>query len=223
MLSWLIIMLIPAVISSEGLPHALRSIVAIPPAMIFAALGMNWIITKTSDWLYKYSTKNPERFKRLSALKKELFALLLVFLLSAAVHSHNQYFFRWSPNPSTAAAFNKNYFELGEYLNTLSEEIPKYVIINTKADVMVRGAQMPAQTVMFVTKTWLPEWQAEKNIFYVDYTDINSLIENVNGKNNFYITMLENDLPLRFLLKEKIPGLSINMDSGSVIFYKLAK
>ncbi len=80
---------------------------------------------------------------------------------------------------------------------------------------------MPAQTVMFITKTWLPEWRERKNIFYVDSSEVEPLIADISQKENFYIALLENDIPLRILIKEKIPDLSTDMASGNVIFYKL--
>ncbi len=217
---WLVIMLLPAIISNEGMPHALRSIVVIPTVMIFAALGMNWIISRILAWLGKNSEKHPEHSKRLLRVRKELIVFLLVFLLAIAVNAHNQYFFRWAPNPATANAFNENYVELGRYLNNLPGEIPKYVIINADGT-PVRGIKMPAQTVMFITKTWLPEWRERKNIFYVDSSEVEPLIADISQKENFYIALLENDIPLRILIKEKIPDLSTDMASGNVIFYKL--
>ena len=57
----------------------------------------------------------------------------------------------------------QNYVEIGNYLNSLPKETPKYVIVNA-AGVDVRGIPMPIQTVMFITKTYLPKWQKEKNL-----------------------------------------------------------
>ena len=49
-LLWFVVMLLPVAISNESLPHALRAIVLIPPAMIFAALGLEHII---KNWKLK--------------------------------------------------------------------------------------------------------------------------------------------------------------------------
>jgi hypothetical protein len=50
-------------------------------------------------------------------------------------------------------------------LNALPKELPKYVIVKASG-VLVRGIPMPAQTVMFITDSFAPEKQKEKNIFY---------------------------------------------------------
>jgi len=49
-LLWFVVMLLPVAVSNESLPHALRAIVLIPPAMIFAALGLEHII---KNWKLK--------------------------------------------------------------------------------------------------------------------------------------------------------------------------
>jgi len=51
-------------------------------------------------------------------------------------------------------------------LKSLPTTVPKYIIVKSSG-VLVRGIPMPAQTVMFITDTFLPEDQKVKNIFYV--------------------------------------------------------
>jgi len=217
--SWLIIMLIPTIVSNEGIPHALRSLSVVPAVMIFAALGLEEIIKKVSDWLRKKSEQFPENIKQISRIKKELVVLLLMFFLAAASQSFNQYFFRWAQNPNVADAFNENYVEIGKYLNTLAKEIPKYVIVNAEG-VDVRGIPIPSQTVMYITKTFLPLGQKEKNIFYILPKNLNSFIQGVNRKDHFYITMLENDFQLYLLLKDEIPNLKMNTSQGLRMLYR---
>ena len=217
--SWLIIMLIPTIISNEGLPHALRSIVVIPAIMIFSALGLEEIIVKASLWLTKKMEQYPQYSAQLKRIRKEFVALLFFLAVAAVGQTFNQYFLRWAPNPNVADAFIANYVKIGRYLNTLPEDIPKYVIINADgAD--VHGIPMPSQTVMFITKTYLPKWQSEKNIFYIPIKNLDSFIGEAKQKENFYIAMLENDAILRAALKEKINGLKIDASSGIITLHK---
>jgi hypothetical protein len=44
--------------------------------------------------------------------------------------------------------------------------INKYVVVNT-GGVAVRGIPMPAQTIIFITDTFTPEKQKEKNMHYI--------------------------------------------------------
>ncbi|MDP3762777.1 MAG: glycosyltransferase family 39 protein, partial [bacterium] len=143
--SWLFLGLLPVVISSEGLPHALRAIIVLPPIMILAALGANFVLEK---------------------IRKELaLALLLVLAISLPLWTYNQYFLRWAERPETRDAFAEKYSQLASYLNSLPLQTPKYVLVNAPG-AEVRGIPMPAQSVMFLTDTFLPEKQKAKNIFY---------------------------------------------------------
>jgi 4-amino-4-deoxy-L-arabinose transferase-like glycosyltransferase len=222
--SWIVIMLIPAIVSSEGLPHALRAIVAIPPVMIFSALGLNWIIIKISNLLNKKIEQYPENLKQFLRLKKQLTVLLLAFLLAVAANTYNQYFCRWAGSPYVADAFSANYAELGKYLNTLPRKLDKYVIVNVEG-VDVYGIPMPAQTVMFITKTYLPKWQKEKKIHYVNvvnkkWEDLEPFIQEISQKEHFVVTMLEIDPYLRKFLKEKIPSLNSETKDGLIVLEK---
>jgi hypothetical protein len=60
------------IISNEGLPHALRAIIVIPAAMIFAALGLDWLISKIKSLFEKqkekYPNLNESNFKKLGKI-----------------------------------------------------------------------------------------------------------------------------------------------------------
>ena len=144
--SWLFLGLLPVVVSSEGLPHALRAIIVLPPVMIFSALGAEWLLSKIRPKLG--------------------LGLLAALIIALPIWTFNQYFLRWAKHPQTYDAFAGNYAELARKLNSLPPDIPKYVIVNA-AGVEVRGIPMSAQSVMFLTDTFLPEKQKEKNIFYL--------------------------------------------------------
>lgn len=232
LVSWFVIMLLPTIISSEGLPHALRAIVIIPPVMIFSALGLYWIISKITLWIKNKMLQCPQNINQLLRIKKELIVLLFLLFLATASHAFNQYFFRWARNPYVADAFSTHYVDLGNYLKTLPADIPKYVIVNTDGiDVPVKSAfqadngasnniPMPAQTTMFITKTFLPQWQQEKNIFYITLKNFGPFIQEAAQKEHLYISMLENDGNLRALLKQKIPGLRIDTSKGILVLYR---
>ncbi len=219
-LLWLVVMLIPAVISSEGLPHALRSIGAIPAVMILAALGFDRLISKILNWLREKTEKYPENIRQLARLKKQLLILLFVFLLAVAGQTFNQYFLRWAGNPSVALAFNDNYVWLGKYLNTLPKSTPKYVIINEGEDGKIRDNPHPSPVIMFITHTYRDIWQAKNNLFYINPADLDSFALSLKQKEHFFITMLEFNFLIRSLLKEKIPDLKTDSSSGFIILYR---
>jgi 4-amino-4-deoxy-L-arabinose transferase-like glycosyltransferase len=192
---WLTIMLAPVVISSEGIPHALRAIIVVPAAMIFAGLGLDWLNGR---------------------LKKELMILFFVFLIVVAINSYKQYFLDWAGNPNVQGAFAKNYAELGNYLRYSPQDIKKYVIINAEG-VDVRGIPMPSQTVMFLTDTFRPEQQKEKNIFYILPQNLDDFIKTAKNEEKLQIFMLEIDPLLRQKISAHIPGIFTYENAGILI------
>lgn len=215
--AWFIIMLLPVVISNEGIPHALRAIIVIPPVMIFAALGLDWLVGKIRKWLDSQISKYPESEKQILRIKKEFTGLVFVFLITVASFALIQYFFRWSINPNVYYAFSGNYAEIGRYLDTAPQDIKKYVIINADG-AEINGIPMPSQTVMFLTDTFLPTAQKEKNIYYVVRKEIDGFIEKTKEeKGGLEIIMLENEPALRQKLSKSIPGLSTYQNSGVLI------
>jgi len=154
---WLIIAALPVVVSNEGIPHALRSILLIPPVFILAGFGGVWLIEKITSNL-KLTTYNL-KYKMLLVAGFWLLVMLVV-------EAYTTYFILWAKNPNTLDAFSSDYVWIAKGLNELPKELPKYVVVEAKG-VDVRGIPMPAQTVMFLTNTFSPEKQKEKNIYYV--------------------------------------------------------
>jgi len=148
--SWIILAGIPAAASDEGIPHALRSILMLPPAMLFAAIG--------GVWLYQImKEKMDKNFARIVAF---------IFILTVGIFGYVNYFVVWAQNPNVPGSFNSNYVTIGNEINALPTGTPKYVIINA-GGVMTRGFPMPAETTMFITNSFLPDDAAVKNIHYL--------------------------------------------------------
>ncbi|HBT81214.1 hypothetical protein A2757_01940 [Candidatus Giovannonibacteria bacterium RIFCSPHIGHO2_01_FULL_48_47] len=198
LLSWLIIALLPVIISAEGLPHALRAIMAIGPVMILAGWGGIYIFEKIKNW-------RPARV---------LFAAILLFI---AFESFDKYFLNWAPAPQVYFAFAADSVELGEDLNALPKELPKYVVVNA-VGVEVRGIPMPAQTIMFITDTFRPGRQQEKNIFYLRREGIP--YEELRAREHLAIALLEFEPALRAEIQKNIPGLKSRTVGRSVFMIK---
>jgi 4-amino-4-deoxy-L-arabinose transferase-like glycosyltransferase len=137
---WFFIMLLPGILTYEGVPHVLRTIGVIPVAYIFVGLGA-W---KVYEFLNRNTTK-----------KILLFIAAILFLLSMGISEFNKYFMKWAKNPEVENAFSKNYVEIGNYLNSLPKDVQKYVIVNMPGVPVPypNGIPMPAQTVMFIENT----------------------------------------------------------------------
>ncbi|MEW5907697.1 MAG: glycosyltransferase family 39 protein [Patescibacteria group bacterium] len=207
LIAWFVIMLLPVIISSEGIPHALRAIVIIPPTMIIAALGFNWLIEKINQQLDARIIKFPDSKNQLLRIKKEGKILIFAVLFAIGLNTFSQYFLRWAYNPNVYYAFAGNYAEIGRYLNKNQNDAKKYVIINANG-VDVRGVPMPSQTIMFLTDTFLQEQQRQKNIYYILPQNLDIFIEVAKKEKNIEIYMLEIDNMLRKKLADNISGLT---------------
>lgn len=150
LISWLVVAALPVVVSNEGLPHALRAILMAPPVFILSAIG--------GIKIHQFAQKAVS--PRLLSTFYFLLATLLVF------EAYFTYFIAWGQHPMVAAHFNQNYVEIARNLNSLPQELPKYVVVKAPG-VDVRGIPMPAQTVMFITDTFSAENQKIKNIRYL--------------------------------------------------------
>lgn len=176
-LSWFFIMLLPSVLTNEGIPHALRSIGVIPIVMIFAAEGTWWLFETIKHWYRNRDLHINENIRQKENEAGLIVGIvLIIFLISIGMTEYNKYFKKWALRSEVKSAFSADFVELGEKLNKIPVNRPKYVIVNAGgvlADAFdpftgkIRGIPMPAQTVMFVTKTYTPKLQKEKNLFYI--------------------------------------------------------
>jgi len=215
LITWLVIMSLPVVVSNEGLPHALRAIILIPPIMIFSGLGLDFIVTKVQNWHEKNLKKYPNSKKQLLRIKKHLVLLLFIFFTLIFSHTFVQYFQRWGTNINTYHAFNGRYYDIGKYLDNLPTQTQKYVIVNaTGVKVPSTGSgqaiPMPAQTIMFVTNSYSEIKQRAKRITYLLPDKINE----ISCSKGCVIITLDTDGALREKIKNKIPGLKLNIEPG---------
>lgn len=128
------IMLLPSILTYEGLPHALRAIGSIPFVFIFSGIGFNFTYEKLKEFNLKY-----------------LNIILALFIILVMAFEFNKYFIKWGPNPAVADAFSQNLVDIGNYLNNSPKDAQKYILVNMDG-VLVNNLPMPTQTIMFVSR-----------------------------------------------------------------------
>jgi len=158
-LIWLVLALVPVITSNEGLPHALRAILAVPPVFILAGIGGGL----TYEWL-RHKT---ERIKWLAPGTAVLLALVL------AGQSYQMYFYSWGENEKVAEAFKAKDQEIAQEINATLKQTPKYILVESGPG--VKGIPISAQSVAFLTNSFLPEDRKENNIIYVTKEDLSNL------------------------------------------------
>lgn len=172
LLIWLVVTALPVVISNEGIPHALRSILMAPAIFILAAVG--------GAWLYK---KIHHLVREQFFGKVIKFIIVIGFIGLITFNAYTSYFLDWTKRPEVAEAFNQKYVQIAEKLNTLPLELPKYVVVDTGGH-DVREIGTPAQTIMYLTDTYLEERQKAKNLFYIQPSELPEV-----PKNSFIIEL----------------------------------
>jgi len=152
LLVWWFVMLLPGILTFEGIPHALRCIGAIPPTFIFAGLGLEISYQKLKDYF---------SVKTLIAS-----GLLLAVIITGFQCFH--YFHQWGNNPEVRGAFTRRYVNVANYLNELPNSTSKNVIIARKGKTPADHS-MGAQVVMFISAT------NNGNISYLSQKEITNL------------------------------------------------
>jgi hypothetical protein len=202
LISWFIFLLAPGFLSAEGAPHALRTIGVIPVVYIFTGLGFFWLISKIKKY---YKTRNQ--------ILAFYFCISLLFF-SVAYYEFNKYFYSWGKNPELNGAFATNYVEIGNYLNSLPDNVKKYVIVN-QGGVLVplnTGLPMPAQTPIFIERAMYGKVRST----YLLPKDL----DKIKMENNTVIVPLQYDENLFNQLQLMLP-LGQIIKEGGIFIYKI--
>jgi 4-amino-4-deoxy-L-arabinose transferase-like glycosyltransferase len=215
LLAWLFFLSLPATLTREGLPHALRSIGMIPPVMILAGLGAWRTWEFIEKWLENQRQKWPNYWGQLERLKKELALLGILLLLLVPLATFRSYFVLWAHNPNTYFAFSADLLHLGQFLDGLPASTKKYVVVNLPGT-EVRGIPMPAQTVMFATDTFREEKRQRKNITYLLPEDVQHRVLDMGGKTIIAI-LNGRDRQLLKTLRQKFPQLKVSAPGDFMI------
>lgn len=135
--SWFFFMLLPGILTREGIPHALRTIGVIPAVFIFAGIG--------GFELYSF-------FCGKTARKKLLAAAGVVFICLAGGCEFHKYFFAWAQNKEVGPSFTGIFVDEGKILGRLPKDRQKIVVVNEPGVPVPYpdGIPMPAQTILFI-------------------------------------------------------------------------
>jgi hypothetical protein len=131
LLTLLGVMLLPEVLSAQGIPHSMRAIGAMPAALILAALGTDWLI---EGWYRHFPIRSAARATGL--------AVLAVLLAGTAYGAYREYFVTWAQSPQTYQAFASDTLAIAMYLDGDRFSGPTYVVIGGYAD----------QTIAYLTR-----------------------------------------------------------------------
>lgn len=156
LLVWFLLAFLPTIISNEGLPHALRSLLLIPPAFLFAGFAGAWLISFLRARVSFFT-----RIPLLSTITLVTFASLLFF------EAYTTYFIAWNSHPNLPLSFDARMVQVGRDLNTFSPRTPQYVVTDMAIHDDFRLMPVAIQPLLFITNTLTADDQRTRNIFYI--------------------------------------------------------
>lgn len=172
-------MLLPSLLTQEGLPHALRSIGAIPFAFLFAGLF--------GDFIWQKTKKN--RKKLVLGLGIALFAL-------TAIIEGYRYFGMWGKDINTYGAYAQNIKNIGDYIEKPLFGPSNYDVIVNASGENVDGVPVAAATVKFLTHN--------KKGVIVKYHNVED-IDQIDCSVYCNIIFIQNDTELEKKVAQKFP------------------
>ncbi len=173
--SWLLVMLIPAILTEEGMPHSLRAIGSMVPAFIFAGIGANA--------LFNYLSKK----KNIKLAKNVIIGLVALVLVSDFI----LYFIIWVGRQEVIDQFTTKYVEEANYLNKIPDSFHKYVIAN-EGGVLISGFPVQTQTIKFLT-------YGKSQVIFINPPDI----ERLNIPKQTFFIALKDDESIKNLLEKR--------------------
>ena len=143
LLSWFAVMLLPGILTYEGLPHSLRVIGALPAVLLISACFIELVFRQTD----KIKSAN---------LKTVIYIFLILSITWSGFVSVKRYFIDWGQSLEVRQAFNQNFTEMAAYLNELPEDINKYVVVNGGGKTMDDGLPISAHVIKLLTYSKTP-------------------------------------------------------------------
>ena len=211
---WWGAMLLPSIMTSEGLPHALRTIGAIPPSYIFTAVGFWLVMVKLKNQISKikilnFTLRKATWLPRIFTLS--FYILIFAFCIILVGAEYYRYFIYWGQNPEVKGSFTQKFVDEANYLNSLPQNVKKYVVVNENGVPVPYpdGIPMPAQTIMFLTGAKNPDVK----ITYLKTDDLlkeeNCVCEQIAADSltgSIVVLPMADDAKIFNHLKDEIPG-----------------
>jgi 4-amino-4-deoxy-L-arabinose transferase-like glycosyltransferase len=151
LLGWVAVGAIPAVLSGEGVPHALRSVLMIPAVFALAGVGAEAFYRRLSGMIPKAEVRS---------------LVLALFLLFVAYDPYHTYFDLWANSPEVPGHYSKSLVELAERFNQTPSNAPRYLAV-TSTGPSANGIPVLLMPFTYLTRSYTQKQQEETNIRYI--------------------------------------------------------
>ncbi|MBU2025184.1 MAG: glycosyltransferase family 39 protein [Patescibacteria group bacterium] len=157
LLAWFFIMLAPAFLTVEGIPHALRSIGSLPAVYLILSVPVYFLLSQAC----RLKSEKSGRGKIFCPFVK---VVVIIGILTTASYNAYNYFVIWGESPQAAQAFEKRLVNIGEYLNqSAGKEKKIYVVANIDSKKIDTGFPVSLETIRFIN--W--EKRKEQDLVYI--------------------------------------------------------
>lgn len=175
-LSAVFVMLLPEILTNEGIPHALRAIGTMPGVFLAATWSVLWVY----DHFRKANSKNIAS------------TIIILAIVISAAFNLTKYFVYFGNAPQQFSEFNKSYTEMANYILSLPDGVTKYVDANAggtwidnnlpvTAEPIFYLTYGKAQNVIFLTPQSTVQIQTENSVIIMQQYDDN-LVHNITER-----------------------------------------
>jgi 4-amino-4-deoxy-L-arabinose transferase-like glycosyltransferase len=202
-------MLIPGILSIEGIPHSLRIIGMIPAVFLMAVLPFEYILN-----FYIHLRKNPAVSGNAQEGKKFLVIMagIIIMVIYGGYTQVNTYFNVWAKDFGTYGAYERKIYNLGILIKSLPAKKNNYLITAYNTWISADGKKSSLETMEFISYP-----KGENLTFLRPMDGFNSI-----SCDDPLIFFQESDQWLRDQYKNRCPNLAQQRyvyDRGKYIFW----
>jgi len=190
LLAWFVAFLAPEFLTTEGLPHALRSIGTLPVVYIFSAFFINFLI--------EYSKKLPYKMHIITSV------LIITLLLISGFCNIIKYNVFWAKNSHQAQSFNKSMTDIAYYIKTLPTQTTKYVIAGPLKRLPIQLLNENTPNLIFLYKNEINTIDTKQNFYILISEQDDNLIKNLTNKTKTTVNTIKTNLNTQFIIVKHI-------------------
>jgi len=184
----------PAILTTEGIPHALRSGGMLPPLIVAAAVVAGMAIA----WAVRMAAGVWARVMVGAAV-----GFVAMLLVQSVAY---QYFSLWADDPRARWAFFPELTEMAMQVDRLPDDIPKYIVTDRAG--VPGDLNWLVQPIVFITNTAATAQQQRRNLHYVTMQELRA--HGVANERAVYF-LIDEAVPARDWLQQQAPAAEIRV------------
>lgn len=206
------VMLVPGIMSIEGIPHSLRIIGMIPGVFLTCLFPLEYVLK-----VYRRMRNSSDRAiqSRGANMLLTLIAGLVVVILIGGLFQAYVYFGLWARDQRTAGGFERKLYLLGMLVKDLDVHAHNYIITANNTSVSSDGTDSSLKTVQFIAYPKIKSY-----LFFRPVDGLNRV-----DCNDIQIVFQESDQWLRDQYRAKCPGLRTDrysFEKSKYVFYVMS-